>query len=170
MKRKPEEIEVQNLTTDQPQAPLQEELAVERDLNLRLRAEFENFRKRARHDQTEAGARGVRDFVLELLPILDNFERAADAAERSHNYDALAGGVQLILRQMADLLMKHHIEPIPAKGQPFDPERHEAMQTVVNEELPEHTVLDETERGYTMKGRVIRPSRVTVTTRPTHGE
>ncbi|MEI6513576.1 MAG: nucleotide exchange factor GrpE [bacterium] len=140
------------------------------DSFLRLRAEFDNFRKRIRQEQLEDKQRGIEEFVLQLLPIMDNFERAVGAADKTKNFDTMSEGVSMIVQQMHALFDKYAIKPIQAAGQPFDPVFHDAIMRVDNPDLPDNTVVNEAEKGYTMRGRVIRPSRVMVAKRPQDGE
>lgn len=137
-----------------------------RDGLLRMRAEFDNFRRRVRHEQAQDRQRGIENFVTQLLPIVDNFERAMQAAENAHSFDSMADGVHLILRSISELLARNEIEPIPALGEQFDPSLHDALQSVATDEAPDHTIVTEIERGYRMGSRVIRPSKVVVAVRP----
>jgi molecular chaperone GrpE len=134
------------------------------DRYLRALADFDNFRKRQR-DETERRAQLAREeLILRLLPIVDNFKRALAAAEEQHSYDSLVEGVSLTLRQMNEMLSKEGVEPIEAVGREFDPRLHEAMMRVESDDYPENTVVDELEKGYTLNGKVLRPSRVRVAT------
>jgi molecular chaperone GrpE len=146
-----------------PQADL-EKIKAERDLLLdrlaRLQAEFENARKRAAREQQEFREYAVADAVKALLPTLDSFERALQAA--SPEAVEFRGGVELIYKQLQDALAKLGLRPIPAKGEPFDPHLHQAIEMVETTEAEDHQVLEELQRGYKLKDRLLRPSMVKV--------
>jgi molecular chaperone GrpE len=129
---------------------------------LRVLADFDNFRKRQREEAVRQADYVREDLILKLLPIIDNFERASQAAEEQHSYEALVEGVSLTLRQLHDMLTKEGVEPIEAVGQEFNPEMHEALMCVETDDYPDNTVIDEFEKGYTLKGKLLRPSRVRV--------
>lgn len=133
-----------------------------RDLYLRTLADFDNYRKRQR-EETQRRINGAReDLVGKLLPVVDNFQRAIESAEAGHSYDTLVEGVSLTLRQLVELLEKEGLQPIEAVGQQFNPELHEAVMSVETDEYPENTIVEEFEKGYTLNGRVLRPSKVRV--------
>lgn len=133
-----------------------------RDQYLRTLADFDNFRKRQRDETVRQLGLVREELILKLLPIVDNFERTLQAAEAQHSYEALLEGVSLTLRQIQDMLAKEGVEQIEAAGQEFNPELHEAMIRVETDEYPDHTVIDELEKGYTINGKVLRPARVRV--------
>lgn len=133
-----------------------------RDRYLRTLADFDNFRKRQREETARQVNLAREDIILQMLSVADNFQRALDAAEAGHSYEALMEGVSLTLRQVNEMLRKEGVEPIEAVGQEFDPEFHEAMMRVETDAYPENTVIDEFEKGYTLNGKVLRPSRVRV--------
>ncbi len=135
-----------------------------RDRYLRTLADFDNYRKRQREDVARQIGCAKEELINQLLPIVDNFQRALESAEAGHSYDTLVEGVSLTLRQMIETLQKAGVEPIEAVGEQFNPELHEAMMRVETDEYPENTVIDEFERGYTLNGKVLRPSRVRVAT------
>jgi molecular chaperone GrpE len=125
----------------------------------RLQAEFENARKRAAREQQDFRDFAVADAVKSLLPILDSFDRAL--AQSTKN-DDLRGGVELMQKQLHDALGKLGLQPIPALGLPFDPRVHEAIEVVETDEAADHHVLEELQRGYKMKERLLRPAMVRV--------
>jgi molecular chaperone GrpE len=131
------------------------------DRLLRKQAEFENFRKRTEREMQEAYRRARADILLDILPALDNMERALKHAD---NADAtvLHEGLALIYKQLSDALGKHGLEAIDSIGSPFDPELHEAVAAEQNDEVDDHTVLDELQRGYKLGDRLLRPARVKV--------
>jgi molecular chaperone GrpE len=130
----------------------------------RLQAEFENARKRASREQQEFRDYAVTDALKALLPTLDSFERAlqTSAADKSE----FRSGVELIYKQLQDALLKLGLQTIPAKGEPFDPHLHQAIEMVDTREVEDHHVLDELQRGYKLKDRLIRPSMVRVARNP----
>lgn len=135
------------------------------DKLLRKQAEFENFRKRGEREMQEAYVRARADLLLDLLPVLDNFDLAVQHADTT-NPDAIRDGVHLIHKQMFDSLYRLGLEPIEADGQPFDPELHEAVATEPTDEAPDHTVLVVLQRGYKLGDRMLRPARVKVAVTP----
>jgi len=138
--------------------------AEERDRRLRVMADFSNYKRRREEESRRYSEFATQELILKLLPVIDNFERAALAAEQAENFDALAEGVELTLRQIRDILEKEGVQPIKAVGEPFDPMMHEAVMRIDTEDYPDNTVVEEVEKGYTLKGRIIRPSRVVVAT------
>jgi molecular chaperone GrpE len=140
-----------------------EKLKAERDALLdrlaRLQAEFDNARKRAVREQQDFREFAAADVIRNFLPILDSFERALKAAADSTDF---RNGVELIYRQFQDALQKIGVQPILAIGQPFDPRVHEAVEMVDTTEVPDHHVLDELQRGYKYKDRLLRPAMVRV--------
>ena len=134
-----------------------------RDTLLRRQAEFDNFRKRTERERMEQSQYASMEVVGELLPILDDFERALAADSNSPEY---AKGVQMIYSRMAESLKKTGLEPIETAGKPFDPHLHQAIERVETSESPENTVLGEFQRGYHFKGKLLRPSMVRVAVAP----
>ncbi|MEX0717205.1 MAG: nucleotide exchange factor GrpE [Planctomycetaceae bacterium] len=154
-------------------APRDESLAeqleaarAERDANydkfLRTQAELDNFRKRSRAEFDRDLLHRSAGLVRDLLPALDNLDRAIAAAETSRNVDQLAEGMKLVARQFRDVLAARQVEEIAAIGEPFDPNLHEAIQQIPSADHPHLTVLDEVEKGYKLHDHVIRPSKVVV--------
>jgi molecular chaperone GrpE len=146
-----------------------DKLRTERDTLLdrlaRLQAEFENARKRTAREQQEFRDYAVTDALKALLPTLDSFERALQTSASDKEF---RGGVELIYKQLQDALAKLGLRPIPAKGEPFDPHLHQAIEMVDTEETEDHHVLDELQRGYKLKDRLLRPSMVRVARNPKH--
>jgi molecular chaperone GrpE len=147
-----------------------DKLKAERDNLLdrlaRLQAEFENARKRTAREQQEFREYALAEAVKTLLPVLDSFERAlqAGSAEKSE----LRSGIELIYKQLQDALQKLGLRTIPAKGEPFDPRLHEAVEMVETTAAEDHQILDELQRGYKLKDRLLRPSMVKVARHPKH--
>jgi molecular chaperone GrpE len=138
-------------------------LRAERDSLLdrlaRLQAEFENARKRAAREQQEFRDYATVDAIKALLPALDSFERALQTSNEKSEF---RNGVELIYKQLLDALQKLGLRPIPAKGEPFDPRLHEAIEMVETAEVPDQHVIDELQRGYKLKDRLVRPAMVRV--------
>jgi molecular chaperone GrpE len=145
-----------------------EKLKAERDSLVdrlaRLQAEFENARKRSAREQQEFREYALADAVKELLPTLDSFERALQTS--AGDKTEFRGGVELIYKQLQDALSKLGLRPIPARGEPFDPHLHQAIEMVETGEAEDHHVLDELQRGYKLKDRLLRPSMVRVARNP----
>ncbi|MBZ5707556.1 MAG: nucleotide exchange factor GrpE [Acidobacteriia bacterium] len=146
-----------------------EKLKAERDALLdrlaRLQAEFENARKRSAREQQEFREYALAEAVKGLLPVLDSFERALEVGA---NESELRGGVELIYKQLQDALAKLGLRPIPAKGEPFDPHLHQAIEMVDTTEADDHQVLEELQRGYKLRDRLLRPSMVKVARNTKH--
>jgi molecular chaperone GrpE len=147
-----------------------QKLKVERDALIdrlaRLQAEFENARKRATREQQDFREYAVADAIKALLPTLDIFERALQTgpADKSEFRD----GIELIYKQLQDALLKLGLRAIPAKGEPFDPRLHEAIEMVETTDAEDHQILEELQRGYKLKDRLLRPSMVKVAHNPKH--
>src|SRR5271165_3581169 len=144
--------------------PEAEKLKAERDALLdrlaRQQAEFDNARKRGVREQQEFREFAAADVIKNFLPILDSFERALKAA--SPGGSDFRSGIELIYRQFQDALQKIGVHPIAAVGQAFDPRVHEAVEMVDSTEVPDHYVVDELQRGYKYKDRLLRPAMVRV--------
>jgi molecular chaperone GrpE len=124
----------------------------------RLQAEFDNFRKRQTKENQDFRDYALNNAILGLLPIVDSFDRALQAPDSAE----FRKGVELINRQFHDALTKLGVEPIQAAGAPFDPNLHQAVQTVESTDVPADHVVDELQRGYKLKDRLLRPAMVTV--------
>jgi molecular chaperone GrpE len=127
-----------------------------------LQAEFQNFRRRKEEEQKDLQKFSNSELIRELLPVIDNFERALTAADRTKNFDALVAGVSGTLKQLQTFLQKAGVKSIEAVGKEFDPNFHEAIGHSDDAELPANTVAEEVQRGYTMHDRVLRPTLVKV--------
>lgn len=127
---------------------------------LRLQADYENLRRRTRQEREELLKFGSEQLIKNLLPVLDNFERALASA--GDGGEKFISGVEMIHRQLNEVLNAEGLTPIPAKGEPFDPNLHEAVMQVEDTGEPENTIAEELRRGYYLKGKVIRPSMVKV--------
>lgn len=134
-----------------------------KDLLLRRQAEFENFRKRTERERSEYVQYAGAEFVKQLLPILDDFERALKAESGSPEY---AKGVEMIHHRMVETLKKLGLEPMETAGAHFDPHLHQAIERVETQDAEEGAILGEFQRGYHFKGKLLRPSMVKVAVRP----
>ncbi len=130
----------------------------------RLQAEFDNYRKRLAREQQEFRDYALADAIKQLLPVVDSFDRAL--ATEARDSDEFHSGIELINRQLHDALAKLGVQPIAAKGEPFDPNLHQAVQMVETDEAEDHHMFDELQRGYKLKDRLLRPAMVRVATNP----
>ena len=153
------------LQEEEPQVEEQE--PVEDDRLLRLAADFDNYKKRAARERQEYVALANELLIAELLPILDDLERALSAAEQ-HEEAQLEEGVELVHRSLAGLLERHGVQPISTEGT-FDPHVHEALLSQPSE-AAEGSVLDVVQKGYKLGERVVRPARVVVAAPPAQEE
>jgi molecular chaperone GrpE len=140
---------------------LQTELAVQRDRCLRLLADFDNFRRRAARETERSAAAQKEAFIRELLPVIDNLERAL-GSDVSTSPEQLRRGVQMTLQQLTQLLRDHGIEADESLGRPFDPRYHEAVSVRHDPSQPDHVILETFQRGYRRGNKVFRPAKVVV--------
>jgi molecular chaperone GrpE len=133
------------------------------DRLLRARAEFQNARMRAERERSEYLQFAAMDLVKDLLPVLDDFERAMRVESADREY---AKGIELIYQRMFDGLKKTGLEPIATEGQLFDPNLHQAIERVETDEAPDQAILAEYQRGYQFKGKLLRPAMVKVAVHP----
>jgi Molecular chaperone GrpE (heat shock protein) len=143
-------------------AELEGQLEEYRQRLLRSQADFDNYRRRTQREKEEMAKYASAEIITRLLPVLDNFERAIGASKDSGDFEALAKGVDMIHRQLLQLLEQEGLKPMETVGQPFNPEFHEAVMRVESDEHEEGTVVEELQRGYILKDRVIRPAMVKV--------
>jgi molecular chaperone GrpE len=134
------------------------------ELAQRKQAEFENFRKRMRVEQAEAVSRAAQGVVSELLPVIDNLERAIDHVTAGGDVPDLLKGVEMVHGQLLDVLTREGVELQDPFGKTFDPELHQAVQQREDPDVPEGTIVEVFQKGYVMRGRVIRPAQVVVAT------
>jgi molecular chaperone GrpE len=139
-----------------------EELKSLNDKYLRLAAEFDKFKRLAQRDQRDQIRFGNEHLLKELLPVVDNLERAIKAAKDKTSTDGLVQGVELTLKQLQGVLGKFGVQSIPTMGQPFDPSGHQAVASVPSAKVPDKHVVEEFQRGYRLHDRVLRPAMVTV--------
>jgi molecular chaperone GrpE len=133
----------------------------------RLQAEFENARKREARERTDFRDFAVSGAVEQFLPVLDNFQLALGS---SGSVEQLRAGVELIVKQMEDVLRSLNVVPVEAVGARFDPRLHEALETVDRSDLPDHQVLEEVRRGYRIRDRLLRPALVRIVNNPQQKE
>jgi len=154
--------EVHGATPEDPVAALEGEKQELRDRMLRIAAEFENYKKRARKEQIEGDLKGKEGVLRDMLEVADNLERATAAAGDGTDSKGVLQGVQLVLRLFQSKLERYDVKAIEAKGQAFDPRVHDAISQVPNAEVAPGTVLSELQRGYRMGDRLLRPALVVV--------
>ena len=130
------------------------------DRMARSQAEFDNARKRAAREQQEYRDYASADVIKALLPVIDNFERALNAAQGQAS--EFRTGIELIYKQLQDVLQKAGVHRLDAKGKQFDPRLHEAIEMVETQDVPDHEVLEELQSGYMLKDRLLRPAMVRV--------
>jgi molecular chaperone GrpE len=144
-----------------------EQLKAERDQladrAARMQAEFENARKRAERERQEFRDYAMGSVVEKFLPVIDNFELALKAEGSA---EQLRSGVELIVKQMEEILRQLQVNPVPAVGEEFDPRHHEALGSVEREDLPDQYVAEEIRRGYKLRERLLRPALVRVASNP----
>ena len=133
------------------------------DLLLRARAEFDNARRRFDRDRSEYLQFAAMDLVRQILPALDDFERASKAETADREY---AKGVELIHQRLSEILRRMGLEPMETAGQRFDPNQHQAVQRVETKDAEDQTILEEFQKGYNFRGKLLRPAMVSVAVRP----
>jgi len=127
-----------------------------------LRADYANYQKRVQREMESTRRYAGQGLILDLLAGLDNVERAIQAADKSADSSGLLDGIRLVHQQLVAALARHGVQPIAAEGKPFDPAFHEALFEQPSADMPERTVLQELQKGYTLHDRVIRPAKVAV--------
>ena len=141
---------------------LETELEEWKNSYTRKLAEFQNFTKRKENEVAEMRKYASEGIIVKLLDNIDNLERAVDASKESQNFDSLIEGVNMILNNLKNLLTEEGVEEIEAAGKEYDPYEHKAMITENKEELDDNVVVQVFQKGYKMKGKVVRPAMVTV--------
>ena len=144
-----------------------EKLRAERDMLLdrlaRMQAEFDNARKRAAKEQQDFRDYALADTIKTMIPVLDSLDRALQTSPEKSEFHV---GMELIYKQLQDALAKLGVRRVPAKGEQFDPQLHEAVEMVDTDDAPDHEVLDELQPGYKLKDRLLRPAMVRVARNP----
>ena len=181
------EIETADISTDEDESPEEEtveldpikilekdlqktkdELAEEKDNFIRLQAETDNFRKRLSREKEEFSQYANERLFKELIPIFDNLKRALE--DPSSDTKSLKEGLEMILKQFSSFLEKEKVEPIKAVGEKFDPTVHEALTSEESDEHDENIIISEFVKGYTINNRVLRPSQVIISKKPSPAE
>ena len=135
------------------------------DLNqriLRISADFDNFRKRTRAEKEEFFKYANANLICDLLPVIDNFQRALEVKEPSAEIKGFLTGFEMIYRQLNQVLTQAGLEPIPAVGSDFDPQKHEAVMQVAESSVEDNIIIEELRTGYILKDKVLRPTMVKV--------
>ncbi|WP_044348925.1 nucleotide exchange factor GrpE [Dethiosulfatarculus sandiegensis] len=166
----PEQAAPEAEKTKAPAEDLAAELAKERDdlkdRLLRQAAELENFKKRSQREKTEFLKRANESITKDLLPVLDNMERALGHVDGNQENNSVIEGLNMIYQELVKVLTGHGLEPVKALGEPFNPEFHEAMMQEEDPEAEENTVIKELQKGYLFQDRLLRPSMVVVSKKP----
>ena len=141
---------------------LREELEAEQNKYLRLLADYDNFKRRNQKDKQDAEKFRAQSLLSDLLPVMDNFERALSVEVKSEEAAAMLKGLQMVQKSLHEAVQREGLEEIKSVGEPFDPNVHQAVMQEKDEEAVPGSVLMELQKGYTLKGRVLRPSMVKV--------
>jgi len=153
-----------------PMAALTAERDKLKDQLLRTAADFDNFRKRSKRDLEDAAARSREEILREILPVIDNLERAVAAAENATDAKSVADGVSMVLKQFEDVGSRVGIERLKSIGERFDPQIHDAVQQMESAEHEAGTIIAEVLPGYALRGRLVRPSMVVVARPPSQAK
>ncbi|GFN30312.1 nucleotide exchange factor GrpE [Paenibacillus xylaniclasticus] len=143
-------------------AELERQVEEHQQRYLRAQADFDNFRRRTIKEREELAQYATMKLLNQLLPVIDNFERAIAAAKQNSDFEALSKGVDMISRQFIQVLEQEGLKSMEAVGQPFDPEYHQAVMQEQSEEHEAGIVLEELQKGYMLKDKVLRPAMVKV--------
>lgn len=158
------------ISRDEEIAGLREEVERAKDSALRAQAEAQNAKRRAEQDVEKARKYALERFAGELLPVVDNLERALESAGGDEDVvKPIAEGVELTLKSFLNALQKYNIEPVNPMGEPFDPQLHQAMSQVENPDVEPNTVVAVMQKGYTLNGRLVRPAMVMVSKQAERG-
>lgn len=139
-----------------------EEVKVLNDKYLRLAAEFENYKRLIQRDQRDQIRFGNEQLLKELLPVVDNLERAIKSSREGGSSDVLIQGVDLTLKQLTGALTRFHVVPVETVGRLFDPATHQAVASVASDKVPDQHIVDELQRGYLLHDRILRAAMVSV--------
>ena len=154
-----EEVGTEETTVEQQHNALVEELQTKL---LRVQADYDNFRRRTIKEKEELAKYASMKLIEQLVPTVDNFDRALEASAATKDYDSFAKGVDMIFRSLLQLLENEGLKAMDPIGQPFNPEYHQAVMTVESDEYEEGIVVEQLQKGYMLKDRVIRPAMVKV--------
>ncbi|MTD30010.1 nucleotide exchange factor GrpE [Planomicrobium sp. YIM 101495] len=156
-----EEVPVEAAEADETEE-LREQLEAEQNKYLRLMADFDNYKRRAVKDRQDAEKFRAQSLLTDLLPVLDNFDRALAVETTSEESASLLKGLEMVRNSLVDAVQREGLEEVKAVGEPFDPNFHQAVMQEQEEGKDSGVVLKELQKGYTLKGRVLRPSMVSV--------
>lgn len=162
--------QIEDACADDESRDVEKELAAEKDRALRLQAEMQNLRNRTSRELSDERRYGAMPVLKDLLPVVDNIDRAIEAAEKQDESAGLLEGFKLVRQQLVNVLQQHKCEPIEALGEVFDPQVHEAILKQPSEEYPADHVMMVTQQGYQLHERVVRPSQVIVSSGPAAAE
>jgi molecular chaperone GrpE len=154
-----EETVVEELTVEEQ---LQQQIQALETRNLRIQADYDNFRRRTQQEKEEFAKYASKNVLEKLLPVVDNLERALQAGEANPDFAALKTGLDMVYKQFQQALESEGLQAIVAVGEPFNPDHHQAIMTVDSDEHGEGIVVEEVMKGYTLKDKVLRPSMVKV--------
>ncbi|MBD3917919.1 nucleotide exchange factor GrpE [Paenibacillus sp. PR3] len=143
-------------------AELERQVEEHQQRYLRAQADFDNFRRRTTKEREELAQYATMKLITQLLPVVDNFERAISAAKQNNDFEALSKGVDMVSRQFNQVLEQEGLKPMAAVGEPFNPEFHQAVMQEQSADHEEGIVLEELQKGYMLKDKVIRPAMVKV--------
>ena len=146
-----------------------EEVKVLNDKYLRLAAEFENYKRLIQRDQRDQIRFGNEQLLKELLPVVDNLERAIKSSREGGSSDVLIQGVDLTLKQLTGALTRFHVVPVETVGRLFDPATHQAVASVASDKVPDQHIVDELQRGYLLHDRILRAAMVSVSAGQANG-
>lgn len=155
-------LEEQNILLKSENEKIKNESETLKNRYVQLLADFENLKKRTKKEIDDIKKFGITSVIKDFLPISDNFLRAVEHSKNNKNFDALFEGVELILRQFINVFENHQVKSFDCVGQQFNPTMHEALQMVVNNDVPPNTVLIEYEKGFMIADRLLRPAKVVV--------
>jgi molecular chaperone GrpE len=141
---------------------LQAELQDAQERILRAQADFDNFRRRTRQDKEDLAKYASSKVITGILPVMDNFERAIAVSKEAQDFDSLFKGVEMIFRQMEQVMEQEGVSAMNTVGQPFNPEFHQAIMQVDSDEHEEGIIVEEVMKGYVLKDKVLRPAMVKV--------
>jgi molecular chaperone GrpE len=158
--------ETRNASVQEESTAKAEEYQSLNDKYLRLAAEFDNYKRLSQRDQRDQIRFGNEQLLKELLPVVDNMERAIKAARTNGGDSALVHGVELTLKQLSGVLVKFGVQAIDSIGQDFDPSAHQAVSYGPSEDVPANKVLDEFQKGYRLHDRILRAAMVSVSSGP----
>jgi molecular chaperone GrpE len=157
-----DQVNLEGSDSEEQIAALREQVEESNNRLLRLQADYDNFRRRTRQEKEDFAKYASQRLIEMLVPVIDNFERALQAAQVNNDFDSFVKGVDMIFRQFDQVLSSEGLQRMETVGQPFNPEFHQAVMQVESEEHEEGTIVEEMQKGYILKDKVIRPAMVKV--------